>query len=309
LEQFGRYKVLRCAGCTLEFADPLEYSREDYDKAYSTPEDSDFVVPTMEWLNQAGQGMPEARHLLFAAQLEVLEWLQKNRPGASILDVGCGSGWFIARAQQLGFKVFGIEVGGAPIKALQARGFNVLQGSLEVVPESWNPEVVTSFEVLEHLPRPAEFLSQIGARFPKATLILSVPSPKRWTKAGKHRDLADYVPNHLTRWSPSSLRRALEIAGYDDIATTYSTPTGLEIASVSLKSTLDGWLNRLPETLGEAVAAQSLRPLQKEISVRRLKVAAAAACGGICLVLPVLRQLQPAVPGAASAGGHEFRGH
>ena len=79
----------------------------------------------------------------------------------------------------------------------------------EAVPTTWEPSVITMFEVLEHLPDPAEFLAEIRQRFSTSTFILSVPSPRRWTKAGNHRDAADYPPNHLTRWNSAELAASL----------------------------------------------------------------------------------------------------
>jgi 2-polyprenyl-3-methyl-5-hydroxy-6-metoxy-1,4-benzoquinol methylase len=230
--------MLRCPDCTLEFCDPLEYSRDRYDRAYAGEGGSDFYVPAVEWLRQAEPELDESRWMLFGAQVEALEWLQANRPGASLLDVGCGPGWFIIRARQLGFKVKAVEVGAAPVALLQARGYDVVCGSLESVPADWTADVVTMFEVLEHLPNPAGFLAQVRRRFPQSTLILSVPSPKRWTKGGKHRDVADYPPNHLTRWNPQSMARALASAGYGNTHIRYSKPSPLETASVSIRGLL-----------------------------------------------------------------------
>ncbi|MGC2695532.1 MAG: class I SAM-dependent methyltransferase [Candidatus Angelobacter sp.] len=228
-------------------------------------------MPALKWLAEASPDLEEAHWMLFSAQIEVLHWLKSNMPETSILDIGCGSGWFLARAKQLGFRAAGVEIGSAPAILLQQKGFRVVCGSLESVPADWHPEVVTLFEVLEHLPYPSKFLADIRARFPQSTFILSVPSPKRWTKAGNHRDLADYPPNHLTRWNPESLRRALTDAGYCRVQVNYSRPRALETASVSIKTIWQGWRNQMPETLPEAIAGTQLRSLKKEILVRRLK--------------------------------------
>jgi len=157
------------------------------------------------------------------------------------------------------------------VKLLQEKGFRVVCGSLESVPSDWQPGVVTLFEVLEHLPQPAAFIAQIKKQFPRSTFMLSVPSPKRWTKAGKHRDPADYPPNHLTRWNPQSLQWALKDAGYSLVEVNDSPAIALETTAVSIKTTLQSWRNQMPETLPEVMAGTRLRHLKKEILVRRLK--------------------------------------
>ena len=175
----------------------------------------------------------------------------------------------------------GVEIGAAPVQLLRQRGFEVGCGSLEVVPSNWCPEVVTLFEVLENLPDPAGFTAQIRQRFPSASFIVSVPSPKRWTKAGTHRDPADYPPNHLTRWNRDSLERMLAAAGYTSVRVSFPMPSALEAASVSIRTLAKSWFGQMPDTLSEAPGEGHLRPLRREIAVRKLKYLPAA---GLSLV-------------------------
>jgi 2-polyprenyl-3-methyl-5-hydroxy-6-metoxy-1,4-benzoquinol methylase len=270
VESFGPLEILRCPECTLEFCDPLEYCREDYDRAYKD-ESREFYVPSSAWLSEANGSLSESQWMLFSAQVSALRWIQSTQPNASILDIGCGSGWFIARARELGFKVCGVEVGSRPVKLLNEKGFEVVCGSVEAIPANWKPDVVTLFEVLEHLPDPVGFLAQIRQRFPDSIFILSVPSPRRWTKAGKHRDVADYPPNHLTRWNADSLHRALSRVGYSHIHVTHPPPSALETASVSVRGLVQSWFGQMPSTLSEAISAKPLRPLKQEVTTRKLK--------------------------------------
>ena len=209
--------------------------------------------------------------MLYSAQQNALQWIESNFPFASILDIGCGSGWFLARARQMGFRVKGVEVGSLPVQLLKQKGFEVECGSLEAIPRIWQPDVITLFEVLEHLPDPADFLTKIRQRFQNSIFILSVPSPRRWTKGGTHRDVADYPPNHLTRWNTESLQRALSHAGYSKVAVTYPKPSALETASVSVRGLVKSWFGQMPDTLPDAIGNSTLRPLQKEIAMRKLK--------------------------------------
>lgn len=270
VEHFGNFRFVRCPDCTLEFCDPLKYDRGSYDRAYKG-NDADFYVPASSWLSQARNNLPESKWMLFAAQQNALKWIESNFPFASILDIGCGSGWFLARARQMGFRVKGVEVGSLPVELLKQKGFEVECGSLEAIPDNWQPDVITLFEVLEHLPDPAGFLKKIRERFQSSIFILSVPSPRRWTKGGKHRDVADYPPNHLTRWNTESLQRVLSRAGYSKIEVSYPKPSTLETASVSLAGLIRSWRGQMPDKLSEAIGSSPLRPLKKEIAVRKLK--------------------------------------
>jgi SAM-dependent methyltransferase len=249
----------------------MEYEKASYDEAYKSGAESGFYVPSVQWLRDASPNLAEARWMLFSAQIEALVWLKSNRGDATILDVGCGPGWFLIRAKQLGFEVNGVEIGSEPVRALREKGYDVVCGSVESAPQEWSPQVVTVFEVLEHLPDPVKFLQQIKRRFPQAQLIVTVPSPRRWTKAGKHRDLADFPPNHLTRWNPYSLMRALSLAGYAKLEVSYSKPIALETASVSIRGLWHSWRDQMPDRLADANIGGPLRRLKREVVVRRLK--------------------------------------
>jgi SAM-dependent methyltransferase len=271
VDYFGEFTFLRCSKCTLEFCDPMQYETSSYDAAYKATEETDFYVPSVKWLREASPNLAEARWMLFAAQKEALTWLGSKHTAGSILDIGCGPGWFLIRAHQLGFEVSGVEIGSEPVRVLQEKGYDVVCGSVESVPPNWTPQVITLFEVLEHLPDPVKFLAQIKNRFPQSQLIVTVPSPRRWTKAGHHRDLADFPPNHLTRWNPYSLMRALSLAGYGQLEVSYSKPIPLETAAVSIRGLWKSWTGEMPDRLTEATIGGPLRHLKSEIMVRKLK--------------------------------------
>jgi SAM-dependent methyltransferase len=278
-DRIGDFDIRECGSCGLRFCDPMVYAADDYDRAYTNwvqeGTSTEFVVPSTRWLMESSREMTEAAWLIASAQAQALKALRaRYARGSRVLDVGCGSGWFLAECSRAGFEVYGLEVGTAPVKLLQARGFQVAMGSIDAAPASWpQPDVVTLFEVLEHLPKPLEFLASLNASFPKADIIVSVPSPRRWTKLGGRRDIADFPPNHLTQWSASSLQIALERAGYHDVYIAFAPPTAKEITSAGLRPLFRCWTR--PETLlqlSEAIGSSAAqRPLQRELQIRRWK--------------------------------------
>jgi SAM-dependent methyltransferase len=74
--------------------------------------------------------------------------------------------------------------------------------------ESGSADLVLATEVLEHVPRPAQFLAE-ARRCLKAqgNLILTVPFAARW----------HYIPHDYWRFTPSGLRLLFEEAGFGDI--------------------------------------------------------------------------------------------
>lgn len=102
---------------------------------------------------------------------------------ASILDVGAGSGTFVAAASEIGHLAFAIEqdkncrenietfMPGRVVEDLLAyekKGFAL-------------PDVVTLWHVFEHIPDPNDFLAQVARIFPTTTkIIIEVPNAQSW---------------------------------------------------------------------------------------------------------------------------------
>jgi hypothetical protein len=168
----------------------------------------------------------------------------------------------------------GLDVGESNVAVLREKGFRCATAEVGAYPAGWpEPRAVTLFEVLEHLPDPLALLGAVRERFPEAPLVLSVPSPRRWTRLGGERDLADWPPNHLTRWTRESLERALRQVGYRDVWTEYPAADGREFAQVGLRGILrTRWEGRRG---GEAAAllpeAGALPPLGEAMGRWRWK--------------------------------------
>lgn len=84
---------------------------------------------------------------------------KKNTP--TLLDVGCGTGWFLESAQESGFKVFGQEFGKS-IAAWTSNRLNIPVWTclLRDIPEKFKFDVITMFDVLEHVPDPKALIRE-----------------------------------------------------------------------------------------------------------------------------------------------------
>lgn len=189
------YQILVCADCSAQFAWPFEQPGAEWYKIFSPPD--------------SYEGCDHGRFHRF------LEGRKGH--GQSLLDIGCGTGDFLHQAKQSGYEVVGVDINEPALKEARRKGLaNVFCGSLDEFRKA-NPDatfdVVTAFEVLEHLSNPNEFMRQIaGLLRPGGTLAVSVPNADRPMPFA--RDVFDQPPHHLSRWTADALRRFLRNHGY-----------------------------------------------------------------------------------------------
>lgn len=156
----------------------------------------------------------------------------------TMLDIGCGTGYFMQYMKQRGWRVKGIE----PDE--RASSFAQSSFGLEVYPPSYflsdlfNNEsfrVITLWHVLEHLYDPPVYLQKIHSLLCQdGYLFVAVPNVRSYDAWYFGQYWAAYdVPRHLWHFSPDTLQRFLSSHGFEWISS-YRLP--LDVFYVSLLS-------------------------------------------------------------------------
>ena len=83
------------------------------------------------------------------------------RQGASLLDVGCGAGDLLEAAVELGFDARGIDISEASAERCRARGLDAVAGDFLTHDFGRKFDVITMWDVMEHLRDPAAFLARV----------------------------------------------------------------------------------------------------------------------------------------------------
>lgn len=138
--------------------------------------------------------------------------------GDRLLDVGCGGGYFLRIASQLGAVVQGVEPN--PFAAARARqcGVPVFAGTLEEYVEAYPSarfDTITANHVLEHMPDPVAALAVMRTLLkPDGGVTVAVPNARCWAaRALRGRWHSTDLPRHLMQFSRRSLATAAERAG------------------------------------------------------------------------------------------------
>lgn len=133
------------------------------------------------------------------------------------LDIGCFNGFFVKKLLSFGYDAQGVDFNkNAVVYGQEKLGLGSRISTLTIDEMIWQGkhfDVITLFEVLEHLPDPKAFLVDIAKLLKKGgVLILSTPNNKMcW-----HPPL-DYPPHHLSRFTTKSLKGCLSQYGMDTL--------------------------------------------------------------------------------------------
>jgi 2-polyprenyl-3-methyl-5-hydroxy-6-metoxy-1,4-benzoquinol methylase len=144
----------------------------------------------------------------------ILGWIRRSGAWTSLLDVGAGNGYFVALAgREFGLDASGIEISAEENRiASEVIGIHLFEG--DVARHQPQYDVVTCFNVLEHVADPQGFLSDAIARVrPGGILVLTTPNPgciHARMKGIEHWNMID-PPHHINLFSRQSLDRILAV--------------------------------------------------------------------------------------------------
>ncbi len=134
-----------------------------------------------------------------------------------VLDIGCGAGEFIFELKKRGCEVWGVDFDRGAIKIAKQRFNleNVYSLSFEEFFQKKNLpkfDVITFFEVIEHLDNPLEFIKNIKKILkPGGKIVLSAPYRERMLLNFNNWD---FPPHHFTRWNKEAIVNIFEKQGF-----------------------------------------------------------------------------------------------
>ena len=226
----GRFAYWRCAGCGLVSLHPRLTEKElapyypDYVTAVQRGHNFRQRLKRMVAEDWYGYGTDRPavtgwlRKTATFPLRRLLSQLPRRRPGGRVLDIGCGSGGYLAFLGDLGWACEGIEQGpNSRLYAQQRLGLTVHAdlGQLQAFPDRYF-DVVTMWHVIEHLGDAFEILPAVHRVLkPGGLLMLRTPNVESWeARLFKGRWYGVDAPRHVHLFSPGALKRCLARAGF-----------------------------------------------------------------------------------------------
>jgi SAM-dependent methyltransferase len=168
-----------------------------------------------------------------------------------LLDFGCAAGYFLELARDRGWDIAGVEL--AREMAHQAE----LTLGIPVAPSldqlgAGTCDVITLWEVVEHLPRPLATMKELLGRLrPGGVVMLSTPNTGHWQAVREPDNWVGYrPPSHLLFFTEETLRGVLQRAGFERIV----------VRRVAPLPPLPRWLRRASASLQHGLANGQARP-------------------------------------------------
>lgn len=209
----GEFSMVRCTNCGLVYLNP----RPDADEMWAHyPESYEpYQRAVRAWQSKIGRVVHRLR---LRSRLRLVDRLSED--GGNLLDVGCASGGFLWELQAHGrWQVQGVEIDSRSASFAQERlGLDVFIGDLrEAGLPSDSFDIITMWDVIEHLPDPSATLVEIERLLrPGGQLIVSTPNLRSWDARlfGRYWIGLDF-PRHLYVFSPETLSSLLRHAGLE----------------------------------------------------------------------------------------------
>jgi 2-polyprenyl-3-methyl-5-hydroxy-6-metoxy-1,4-benzoquinol methylase len=146
-----------------------------------------------------------------------LSFLEKKINKGKLLDIGCGTGFFLNWAKRRGWQVWGLDPSEFACRyASQNYGLNIFNAELSEINFSEEFfDVVTLWSVIEHVQEPLNLLLEVNRILKKKGMLgLSVPNIGSWeAKIFKER-WGNLSPGHLYYFDIRTIKLLLKKTGF-----------------------------------------------------------------------------------------------
>lgn len=206
-----RLTVWTCEACGLAWL---------YPRPVNTVESVTSFVHDYESQLEGSYFDPARRHQVASLELAFLDSVCRRR--GKLLDVGAGDGTFISHATDSNWRCVGIDPAARlnpAIAAQAASRFRLLAGTLDLLGPSERFDVVTLWDVVEHLDEPESALHRaIEYLADDGIMVVETGNFESVDRIIAGENWWGYIPDHRWYFSPSNLAAMLRRVGLPHVA-------------------------------------------------------------------------------------------
>ena len=252
----GSWNLMKCENCGLLYIDP-QPGWEELSAHY--PKDYHAYLRKDTRMTGFLRGFGLRRRVKSVLGSTTV---QKGR----LLDVGCATGDFLQSFKTMtDWKVEGLEIVPEAAAVARAKGLDIIEAELETADlEADNYDVITLWDVLEHVANPARNLQICYDLLkPGGILVIKCPDPAgKEALIFKESWIGYEAPQHLFGFPKTVLVNKLKEIGFSKVNT---TQTGSDYSSFFVS--LGHWLNKRARTkLSKFIISATHKPVGRIIA-------------------------------------------
>jgi len=209
------YKIFFCPKCHLCWLD----FNEDYQNFLHSYYEKGYFQGDIKY--RAYANYEEDKKTIQRNMNNYLNKIKKFKSSGKILDVGCATGYFLEVAQEEKFHPYGIDVSHYAIDIAKKKFHENVQCSSIASSKlnNQNFDIITMFDILEHLKEPIEDLKILHKSLKDDGLLViqTGDTKSTWAKTMKHNWHFYAPPQHLYFYSAKNINTLLSKAGFQVI--------------------------------------------------------------------------------------------
>lgn len=205
------FSVWHCDTCTLRFTQDAP-TQEYIGPYYQSEEYISHSNTSKGLINRVYQWV---RNYTIKKKVSLIQ-KQSGKSTGSILDVGCGTGEFLAGMKSAGWTVHGLEPDAGARSQASAITDSTIGEPEELFSLTGTYDVITMWHVLEHVHKLHEYISRFQELLTDGGVILiAVPNYTSTDATHYQEHWAAYdVPRHLYHFSPQSIDQLMASHGF-----------------------------------------------------------------------------------------------
>lgn len=209
--ELRNFNFFRCQDCQLLFVHPVYDASEIYDESYFKGGSHGFGFSNYET-----DKLASSKYLT-----RLLKWAlsECNKTNPRLLDVGTANGYFLTVCSDEGVEAEGVEISQEAVDWATKLGRKVTCSTIEDFKTGRSYDIVSALDVLEHIPRPNDFIQSVRELLVQGGIFLiNVPYEGSFSaKLSGKKWHAFLPPEHWFYFNKKSLRQILQTNGFEII--------------------------------------------------------------------------------------------
>jgi 2-polyprenyl-3-methyl-5-hydroxy-6-metoxy-1,4-benzoquinol methylase len=204
--------ILKCHDCTVRYVEKFPNNVND---VYSNENYLDDIKTSLY-----SEGQDNYRKKRFGTErVSLIRRFIEIDDQTSILDIGCGTGWFLDLMKENGLQIYGVELGEKLNQWTSERlGINIFNVELENTPLQKH-NIITMFDLLEHVKNPIQLLTEVKKRLKHGGIAVVFTPNFDSFALNIMKEMSNLVSpvEHLVYFTKDSILKLAEIVGLEII--------------------------------------------------------------------------------------------